>query len=371
MRFAGLRENKEQAVREIFGEQLRKGSEDIMAEITNEIVLTAKKLTRMFLGDVFRDTFSTERSCEFSAPVVFEIGGSTDLILFDRLSPQQLKNLPLFIMNEEVLAKSFNPMRELNFVIFADMSLSMLYRWPLTKLAAAGQFVYGDQIKDIKESCRQTKLYALKYMTYAFLDSAIQSGFKASVTFFNNRQEHVIQAANDNRFPSFALHYMDEHFQKLYTEAISDDKYVEQEGYLDMLTNFVHKHKKCVVLFLSDFLEGIEDIKPYLLELSYRCPVVMGVINDPLEIEFPQQKLSSPVTLSYEHCKNMEADLEQEVRLSNDMIKEHNAKAAERRHDMFNFFSHHKIRYLDIQTQNNHKIPQMLQELTILLLGEL
>ncbi len=371
MKFATHRESKEQAVRATLGDQLRKSSDEVMSEITNEIVLTAKKLTRMFLGDVFRDMSSTERSCEYAAPVIFEIGDSTDLILYDRLSTQQLKELPLYIMNEEVLAKSFNPMRELNFVIFADMSLSMLYRWPLTKLAATNQFVYGEHIKDIKEKCRQTKLYALKYMTYAFLDSAIQSGFKASMVFFNNRQESEIQAANDNRFPAFVLHYMDEHFQKLYTKAISDDKYSELDGCLDMLTNFVHKRKKCVVLFLSDFLEGIEDLKPYLLELSYRCPIVMGVINDPLEIEFPQQKLLSPVTLSYEHCKNMEANLEQEVRLSNNLIKEHNAKAAARRHDMFNFFSHHKIKYLDIQTQNNHKIPQMLQELTILLLGEL
>jgi hypothetical protein len=371
MNNTGYQKEKERSIQSALGEQLRKHSLEIMDEITYEIALSAKKLTTNFLGDVFRNIFSIERSCEYSYPVVFQLGESTDLILYERLNPLQLKHLPFYIMNEEVLAKSFHPMREMNFVVFIDLSLSMLYRWPLIKMAAMDKYVSGNRIREIKETSRKTKLYALKYLSYAFIDSALQNGFKTNIVFFSNRTGHQISSTRDRKLPSFVLHHIDEYFLKTYARALSSDRYSENGGYLDVLMNFLGKKKKCIVLFLSDFLDGIEEIKPYLIELNYKSPLIVGVINDPYEIEFPSRKFIDPVTVTHEHCKNMERDLEGEVRLSSSLIKKYNAKSRRRRKDIFDFLGERRITHMDIQTQDNDKIPLKLQELNTDLLGEL
>lgn len=371
MKITAHQEEKQRQLRSTLGSQLNKNSRQIIDEVTQEIVLTAKKLTNMFLGDAFRNVFSLEKSCEYAAPIVFELGQDTDLIMYERLNPLQLQYLPYYIMNEEIMAKSFHPMREINFVIFIDMSLSMLYRWPLLTLAAKNEYVSLGQAKDIKDKCRKTKLYALKYLSYAFLDSAIQNDFKASTIFFSNQSEHEVQAASDKMFPAFALHHIDEHFLKVYTKAVTTERYSEAGGCLKPLLNFIHKRKKCVVLFLSDFLDGIEELKPYLIELNSRVPLVMGVINDPYEIEFPSRKMITPITISHEHCKNMEENIDEEVRLSQKTIKKYNLTAAERRRNIFDFFNRRKIKFLDIQTQNNDMIPQKLQKFNAQLVGEL
>jgi hypothetical protein len=371
MKITTHQEEKERQLRATLGRQLNKNSRQIIDEITQEIVLTAKKLTNMFLGDVFRNIFSLEKSCEYAAPVVFELGQDTDLIMYERLNPLQLQYLPYFIMNEEVMAKSFHPMREINFVIFIDMSLSMLYRWPLINLAAKDKYVALEQAKDLKNKCRKTKLYALKYLSYAFLDSAIQNDFKTSAIFFSNQTEHEVQSASDKMFPAFILHHIDEHFLKTYSQAVTTKRYSEAGGCLEPLLNFIHKRKKCVVLFLSDFLEGIEELKPYLIELNSRVPLVIGVINDPYEIEFPSRKMMTPITISHEHCKNMEENIDEGVRLSHKMIRKYNLSAAKRRKDIFDFFNRRKIKFLDIQTQNNDMIPQELQKFNAQLIGEL
>jgi hypothetical protein len=244
----------------------------------------------------------------------------------------------------------------------------MLYRWPLLKLASTDKNLSVDQVDKLKTLCRKTKLYALKYLTYAFIDSAIQNNFKVSVTFFSNRMQHEAAGACDKRFPYFVLHHIDEHLIDSYAKAVGNDRYSEAGGYLKTLINFMHKRKKCFVLFLSDFLDGIEEIKPYLIELQYKAPLVMGIINDPFEIKFPSRNIFTPVTITREHCKNIEQDLEGGVRLSSELIRKYNSKAAERRNNMFEFFNNRKIKYLDIQTQDNGKIPHLLQKFNAQLL---
>ncbi len=370
MKITTHQEEKQRQLRSTLGRQLNKNSGQVIDEITQEIVLTAKKLTNMFLGDAFKNIFSLEKSCEYAAPTVFELGQDTDLIMYERLNPLQLQYLPYYIMNEEIMAKSFHPMREINFVIFIDMSLSMLYRWPLIALAAKDEYISLEQATDIKNKCRDTKLYALKYLSYAFLDSAIQNDYKASAIFFSNQTEHEVQSASDKMFPAFTLHHIDEHFLKVYAKAVTTERYSETGGCLKPLLNFIHKRKKSVVLFLSDFLDGIDELKPYLNELNSRVPLVVGMINDPYEVEFPSRKMITPITITHEHCNNMEDNLDEEVRLSQKTIKTYNLNAAKRRKNIFDFFNRRKIKFLDIQTQNNDRIPQKLQKFNAQLTGE-
>jgi hypothetical protein len=361
---------REQEAKATIRGQIKRHSNEIVKEIKNEIILMAKKVATIFLGDVFRNIFSLEKSIEYSRPYVFQMGDDTDQILYDRLNSHQINNLPYYIINEEVLAKSYRPTREANFVVLIDLSMSMLYRWPLIKLATANKFLSLHQVDAIKEQCRQTKLYALKYLTYAFIDSAIQNDFKVRVVLFSNQIQQEIKENNDKRFPAFVLNHIDEHLIDSYAKAVSKDRYSEVGGYLTTLANTMHKRKRCFVLFLSDFLDGIEELKPYLIELQYKIPLIMGVINDPYEINFPSRKFMTPVTVTHEHCKNFEQDMEREVRLSNKHINEFNSMAEKRRKDIFEFFNKRKIKYLDISTQNNDKIPHILQKFNAQLLEE-
>jgi len=360
---------KEAGRRATLEKTLKTHSREIMEEINGEIALNAHKLSNLFLADIIRALFGVERTCEHTSPIIYEMSQDSDLILLDKLNSLQLEKLPFYILNEEVLAKNLQPIIEIEFIALIDLSLSMLYRWPLMNLAFAERFVSTGEMEELKRKCRKTKLYALKYLAYAFLQAALQNGFQTKAIFFGNQMEHEVRAGKDRNFPAFALHYIDEHYQKVYGQAVTSSRYSEIGGYLNAIMKATYNRKKFIVFIISDFLDGIENIKPYLIELNHKRPIIAAVVNDPFEVKFPPRKFLTPVTLTHEHCKNMEQNLGEEIRLSRDLINDYNSTAARRRQDLFDFFNSQRIRHLDIQTQDNHKIPKKIEELDLMILG--
>lgn len=350
---------------------LGRHSRELMDEINSEIAFSAKKISENLLTAVFRSIFRVERSCEADEPSIFQIGDDTDLILFNRLNAVQLQKLPFYIMNEEVLIRSFQLTTDIEFILMVDLSLSMLYRWPLFHLAYTGEYVSLQGINDIKEKCRQSKLYALKYLCYAFLTSALQNNFNVKIIFFSNGIDHEVSSGRDRQFPPFALNYMDDHYLRLYERISGQPNYSEVGGYTNMAFKALHRRKRCSIFILSDFQDGIEEIKPYLADINYRHYLILGLIEDPFEIEFPSRQPLTPITVTREHCKNLEENLGEELRLTSNVIRNYNTKARQRRKDMLNFFDHENIKYLDINTQHNNQIPGRIEELNLqLLYGE-
>lgn len=342
----------------------KRTSEKILEEVNYEIGLLSHRFSTSFLTDVFRSIFNVEKSMEMIEPRVFTVDDDPGQILFKRLNPFQLKHLPFAVTNEEVLCKNYKLFSDIDFALFLDLSLSMLYRWSLTKDIAARTQRNEKETQLVTAQLKQTKLYALKFICCAFLYSAINHGFKINFVPFSSDVLIEKKSHKEMHFPAFVLNYIDEHFDEVYRHVIEDVHYAEFSGLENAFNRALKLKKRSILLFISDFLDDVEEIKSYLFDLNIRHSLLVALINDPYEVRIPYYGWQ-PLNKSWEHSKNIEQNIRQRVILSRANIKDYNQKAGQRRKRILDFLDNEKIPHLDLITNENQNIPGKLEKLNL------
>ena len=345
---------------------LGKHTKEILEEVNYEISLLAYRLSVSFLSDVFRSIFNVEKSLEVVEPRVYTMDDDPDQIIFERLSAFQLDHLPLALTNDEVLCKNYKLFSDIELFLFADLSLSMLYRWFLTKDSVAQVTRSDEEATRVKSQIQRTKLYALKYMCCVFLYAAINNAFKINFIPFSKDILLEKKSHKDLHFPAFVLNHIDEHFLDVYNKVLRDATYAEESGLVNVFIRASKLRKRSVVLFVSDFLDDLETIKPYLFDLKIRHSLLIIVVNDPYEVAIPVRGLRfRPLNTTWEHAQNIEQDIRKRVVLSRGHIADFNSRAKERRQRLFTFLRDEKIPYLDLITDQNQTIPAKLETLNL------
>ncbi len=343
---------------------LQKSSKEILEEINYELSLLTHRFATNFLTDVFRSIFSVEKSLEMIEPRVFTVDDDPGQIIFKRLNSFQVQHLPFSITNDEVLCKNYKLFSDIDFAVFVDLSLSMLYRWTLTRDISA-QIVRNDQeIRLILDQLRKTKLYALKYICCTFLYSSINNAFKINFVPFGSDILMEKRSQKDLHFPAFVLDFIDEHFQEVYKKVMEDARYSETPGLENALIRALKLKKKSILLFISDFLDHNQEIESYLFDLKIKHSLLVAVINDPYEMEIPYPRWQ-PLNKSWEHTKNIEQNIRKRVILSKENIVSYNQNARERRNRLLNFLRDEKIHHLDLVSHENRNIPGKLEKLNL------
>lgn len=325
----------------------------------------AYRLSTSFLSDVFRSIFNVEKSTELIEPRVFTVDDDPGQIVFGRLNPFQIEHLPFAIINDEVLCKNFKLFSDIDFAVFVDLSLSMLYRWSLTRDVFAKIARTGKEVVLVKEQLCQTKLYALKYLCCAFLYAAINKSFKTSFVPFS---EHVLMEKKSQRdlyFPAFVMNFIDEHFDGVYKKIEQNENYGEESGLANAVTRALKLKKRSIVLFISDFLDDTTETRALLFDLKLRHSLLVAVINDPYEVKVPSDKLWRPLNKSWEHTKNIEKNTRRRIILTEENIQEYNQNAQARRNRLFKFLRDEKIPHIDLVTDQNQRIPEKLEKLNL------
>ena len=345
---------------------LGKDTREILQEVNYDISLLAYHLSSSFLADVFRSIFNVEKSLELVEPRVYTMDDDPDQIIFERLNTFQLDHLPLALTNDEVLCKNFKLFSDIEFFLFADLSLSMLYRWFLTRDTIARVTRTHEAAAQAKAWIQHTKLYALKYMCCVFLYAAINNAFKINFIPFSSDVLLEKKSHKDLHFPAFVLNYIDEHFLDVYNRVLEDPDYAEESGLVNACIRAGKLGKRSIVLFVSDFLDDLETVKPYLFDLKIRHSLLIIVVNDPYEVAFPAQGLGfRPLNTTWEHAQNIERDIRKRVVLSREHVNAFNSRARARRQRLFTFLRDEKIPYLDLVTDQNETIPAKLESLNL------
>jgi hypothetical protein len=343
---------------------LKKQLKELLDEINYEISLSAHRLSTNFLSDVFRSIFSIEKSLESIEPKTYAADDDPELILLNRLTPFQYHHLPFAIYNNDILCKNYKLFSDIEFLILADLSFSMLYRWCLTRYTFTDSCIDELNFNRLLKQQKMTKMYALKFICSVFVYSAMKNAFKINFVPFNENILLRKKVHNDNNFPAFILNYIDDHNRDIYQQLLQNVNYSENPGLENVIIHALKSKKRSTILLISDFLDECNHFESYMLDLKLRHSVMVVIINDPFEIHFPQEKRLLHLNKSWEHLKNnLEKNISQRILLSRENIDQFNINAMTRRKKLFAFLKRERIPYLDLVTNENESIPIKLEKL--------
>jgi len=286
-------------------------NKDVLRAVNLEVSLRARKFSDQLLSGVFRAIFRVEQSFEFAEPEVFRLEHDPGRIAWSRLDSYNLKHLPVAIANEEVCANRYQLFTEYDFVVLADVSRSMMLRWGT---------VYG--MPKVQEPVRvwteflATKLYFLKYILLSFLSAARKNNFTRSIKLFGADRIMTYSSKEDAELEESILYNIDQHFREL-----AESELPEGPKLPDALREMLEYKKRCIVLCVSDFMDGVprlgqgmrfqearmelSDFIPSLAELAYRHKVLVFRINDTQERrEHEMQERVSPDNAYYDMESN-------------------------------------------------------------------
>ena len=243
---------------------------EVMRRINREVSLRATRFANALLSGVFRAIFHVEKSYEYAEPEIFSLEHDPDRIMWKRLDDNQLRYLPLAIANEEVLASRHQVFTEYDFVIVADISHSMLFRWwevyggePMNSSAKSGEFAdssvrSGDR-EYFEERWRvpgdRSKLFLLKYTLAAFLRAARNNDFYCHVVLFGGGVVECYDSRQELHLEETLLDQIDARCEKITRLAVEERPLMEEA-----LRLVLARRRRAIVLCISDFADYLRHL---------------------------------------------------------------------------------------------------------------
>jgi hypothetical protein len=260
-------------------------NKDIIRAVNREVSLKAKKFSDQLLSSVFRTIFRVERALEFAEPEVFQLEHDPERIAWSRLDSYKLGNLPVAIANEEVCANRYQTFTEYDFIALVDVSRSMMLNWwPIYGATNTGS------VSSPRAKLFTSKLYFMKYILLSFLHAAQKNKFNRWVKFFGRNRLVTYSSRDDSQLEESVLNHIDMHFG-----ALAQSSEGESPMLPEVLREVLEHKKRCIVLCISDFMDGVRllgkrglghaklalsDFVPYLAEIAYRHKMLVFRIND-------------------------------------------------------------------------------------------
>jgi hypothetical protein len=203
-------------------------------------------LSQELRGARFRSAVQAEEGIEVAGLEPYNIQEPGERIDFTRLGvPWQL--VPLALLNEQMLARRFEPTVENEFVLVLDVSRSMAF--PLTCFYAG-----ADVGRVTAERIAASKPGRLKLIAGAFLAAAVDSGFLARIVTFDGRG---IRVGPPLRRPDLLTELfvpIDRHFCELAGQGSGKRETRAEAPYAQVALEMLRR--KGIFLFVGDFLDA-------------------------------------------------------------------------------------------------------------------
>ncbi len=288
---------------------------EVLFRVNGEIFETANLLSSAMLTGLFRALFRVERATEVSDIDVFTTGDDPTLLLERKMSAAHWRFFASYLANEEILVKRFNVFTEYDFIFVADLTPSMGYRWRDAYLGQTGRsenpdFLPADLAGGPPYS--STKLYLLKYLTFAFLLSAVRFGFRSRVHFFTADQTTTLTGQNEE-LAFQALQHIDLHFLDDGDPEIWEAGRRQASPYESVLQCLMETRHQSVIVFASDFLDlvhrraHLDQLMPLFTELKYRHRLAVLQLNDPREVNTRDNRDDRPSSTRWAFQRDVES----------------------------------------------------------------
>ena len=289
-------------------------SREILHRVNGEIFEAANLLSTAMLTGLFRALFRVERATEVSEVDIFAASDDPALLMERRMSAAHWRHFPLYLANEDLLVKRFNVFTEYDFIFVADLTPSMGYRWRDAYLGQTGLSENPDFLPAALESeahhYSSTKLYLLKYLTFAFLLSAVRFGFRTRALFFTGDETTTLAGINEE-IAFHALQHVDLHFLDPAPD-IWEASRPAASPYEAVLQSLLETRHESVVVFLSDFLDlahgrgDVDQLLPMFTELKYRHRLAVLQVNDPREVNTRDNRDDHPSSTRWAFQRDVE-----------------------------------------------------------------
>lgn len=156
---------------------LTESNRKLLHQLNRRMLKRARDLLSVKMtGERFRSTLHADEGLEMSGLEAFDLGQSAEHIDFGRLQVPWRWLVPA-IINQNVVVRRFERQPEQDFFLILDLSQSM--RYPLRQL-------YANELTEFSWRTLLTSKPALmKLVAGAFLNSALESGFRVRLIHFN------------------------------------------------------------------------------------------------------------------------------------------------------------------------------------------
>ncbi len=289
---------------------------EILHRVNGEIFEAANLLSTTLLTGLFRALFRVERSTEVSSLDVFSAADDPALMMDRKMSPLHWRHFPVFLANEDILVKRFSIFTEFDFIFVADLTPSMGYRWRDAYLGQDGLSDNPDflptRLDQADAPFSSTKLYILKYLTFAFLLSAVRFGFRSRFDFFTAAGQESLTGQNEE-LAFHALQAIDRHFADDRDPEIWEAGQRRASPYEAALHHLLETRHQSVIVLASDFLDfahgraAPDALLPLFAELRYRHRLAVLQINDPREVNTRDNRDDRPSSTRWAFQRDVES----------------------------------------------------------------